>query len=116
MLSTASKNFIGIVEGEQRTADQSTSNLRLNEIGVPWLFHPCSLSLSFSSICQPALLTSPTTRSPAYTQKRGRIPKSPPGFFKSKKKLLPTSAGKSSNVIQDFLINYLGCSAVKKAD
>ena len=45
MLSTASKNFIGIVEGEQRTADQSTSNLRLNEIGVPWLFHPCSLSL-----------------------------------------------------------------------
>ena len=32
---TANKNFIGIVEGEQRTADQSTSNLRLNEIGVP---------------------------------------------------------------------------------
>ena len=31
---TANKNFIGIVEGEQRTADQSTSNLRLNEIGV----------------------------------------------------------------------------------
>ena len=31
----ANKNFIGIVEGEQRTADQSTSNLRLNEIGVP---------------------------------------------------------------------------------
>ena len=46
-LGTANKNFIGIVEGEQRTADQSTSNLRLNEIGVPWLFHPCS-----RSICQ----------------------------------------------------------------
>ena len=63
--STASKNFIGIVEGEQRTADQSTSNLRLNEIGVPWLFHPCSLS--FSSICQ---LTSESTKSPA--AKKGR--------------------------------------------
>lgn len=43
----AKKNFIGIVEGEQRTADQSPSNLRLNEIGVPELFHPCS-----RSICQ----------------------------------------------------------------
>ena len=56
-----------------------------------------ALSLSFSSICQPALLTSPTTRSPAYTQKRGRIPKSPPGFFKSKKKLL--TSGKSSAML-----------------
>ncbi len=56
----ANKNFIGIVEGEQRTADQSTSNLRLNEIGVPKLFHPCSCSIC-QGISDPQCTTAPYT-------------------------------------------------------